>query len=540
VTARNAGAIAAICRRLDGLPLALELAAARSRLLSPEALLERLDHALDVLTSANRDSPGRQQTLRATIDWSHSLLTEPEQRLFRRMAVFAGGCTFGDVEAVCADPEAPCLDGLESLVDKALVQVDAQNRLQMLETIREYAREQLEAAGESDQIALRHAQRYAAVAREVRDGIEGATQQASIERGLADEPNIEAALGKLLEAAHSGETDALEAGLQLCGDLWMYWHIRGRHLTARAYTDRFLQADGTAAPTGGRVGALITAGIASWTLGAYEQADEQWAQACDGAAALGLERETSIAVICRGIGLLGSDLEEASQRLREGAEASRALGFAWAEGLASTFDGIVDALQGDTGAAEAKSEYALAIQRRLGDQEGSGISLGTLAQLAAGRNDLVEALDLYGEALAAFEAIGDRAEAARILSEMAWTHLGTEDAAAARRHFFEAIQAYTELASIRGVGLSLIGLAAAAAADHQPEIAVRIAAAAEIYAGEEGIVNVYGDNPVGRDLIDRARASLAPEDVTRATEAGRRLTIAETLELARHGDSTPA
>jgi predicted ATPase len=540
VTAGNAGAIAAICRRLDGLPLALELAAARSRLLSPDALLERLDHALDVLTSANRDSPGRQQTLRATIDWSHSLLTEPEQRLFRRMAVFAGGCTFGDAEAVCADAETPSLDGLESLVDKALVQVDAQDRLQMLETIREYAREQLEAGGESDQIALRHAHHYAALAREVRDGIEGATQHASIERGLADEPNLEAALGKLLEAAHSGDTDALEAGLQLCGDLWMYWHIRGKHLTARAYTDRFLQAAGTAAPTGGRVGALITAGIASWTLGAYEQADEQWAQACEGAAALGLERETCIAVICRAIGLLGSDLEEASKRLREGAEASRALGFAWAEGLASSFDGIVDALQGDTETAAAKSEYALAIQRRLGDQEGSGISLGTLAQLAAGRNDLAEALDLYGQALAAFEAIGDRAEEARILSEMAWTHLGTEDAAAASRYFFEAVQAYTELASIRGVGLSLIGLAAAAAADQRPEVAVRIAAAAEIYAGEEGIVNVYGDNPVGRELIDRARASLAPEDVTRATEAGRRLTIAETLELARPGNPAPA
>jgi tetratricopeptide (TPR) repeat protein len=374
----------------------------------------------------------------------------------------------------------------------------------------------------------------------VRDGIEGATQQASIERGLADEPNLEAALGKLLEAAHSGDTDALETGLQLCGDLWMYWHIRGRHLTARSYTDRFLQADGTAAPTGGRVGALITAGIASWTLGAYEQADEQWAQACEGAAALGRERETCIAVICRAIGLLGSDLEEASKRLREGAEASRALGFAWAEGLASSFDGIVDALRGDTETAAAKSEYALAIQRRLGDQEGSGISLGTLAQLAAGRNDLVEALDLYGHALAAFEAIGDRAEEARILSEMAWTHLGTEDAAAASRYFFEAVQAYTELASIRGVGLSLIGLAAAAAADQRPEVAVRIAAAAEIYAGEEGIVNVYGDNPVGRELIDRARNSLTPEDVTRATEAGRRLTIAETLELARPGDPAPA
>jgi predicted ATPase len=136
LTPENAGAVAAVCRRLDGLPLALELAAARLRLLSPEALLERLDHALQVLTSGARDIPARQQTLRATIDWSHSLLDDSEQRLFRRMAVFAGGCTFDDVETVCADPGESVLDELESLVDKALVQADGQsNRLQMLQTI---------------------------------------------------------------------------------------------------------------------------------------------------------------------------------------------------------------------------------------------------------------------------------------------------------------------------------------------------------------------------------------------------------------------
>ena len=150
LTPENAGAVAAVCRRLDGLPLALELAAARLRLLAPEALLERLDHALQVLTSSARDVPERQQTLRATIDWSHSLLEDAEQRLFRRLAVFAGGCTFADVEAVCADPGENILDELESLVDKALVQTDGQgDRLRMLQTIGEYARERLEAAGEA-------------------------------------------------------------------------------------------------------------------------------------------------------------------------------------------------------------------------------------------------------------------------------------------------------------------------------------------------------------------------------------------------------
>jgi predicted ATPase/class 3 adenylate cyclase len=174
LTPENRAVVEAVCRRLDGLPLALELAAARLRLLTPESLLERLDHALDVLTSGSRDTPGRQQTLRATIEWSHSLLDEREQRLFRRMAVFAGGCTLADVEAVCADPGETCLDELESLVDKALVHVDAQGgRLRLLETIREFAVEQLAAAGEADEIAVRHARRYADVAAEIRAGVGG-------------------------------------------------------------------------------------------------------------------------------------------------------------------------------------------------------------------------------------------------------------------------------------------------------------------------------------------------------------------------------
>ena len=166
VTGDNVPVIEELCRRLDGLPLALELAAARLRLLSPDALLERLDHALDVLTTGPRDAPMRQQTLRATIAWSHSLLSEAEQRLFRRLAVFAGGFTVTDAEAVCGEG---CLDDLESLVDKALVQRDGE-RLRLLQTIGEYARERLEAAGEADEVARLHAARYGKVARQIRTG----------------------------------------------------------------------------------------------------------------------------------------------------------------------------------------------------------------------------------------------------------------------------------------------------------------------------------------------------------------------------------
>jgi predicted ATPase/class 3 adenylate cyclase len=532
----NAAAVAAVCRRLDGLPLALELAAARLRLLSPEALLERLDHALQVLTSGPRDVPERQQTLRAAIDWSHSLLDESEQRLFRRMAVFAGGCTFADVEAVCTDPGENVLDELESLVDKALVQTEGQgDRLQMLQTIGEYARERLESAGERRDVALRHARRYAELARTIRDGIEGTDQIGSLERGIAEEGNLQAALDTLLVAAREGDGAACDAGLQVCGDLWLYWHIRGKNLTAREYASSFLDADTRAAPTIARAGALFTAGLASDMLGQLERADEEWSEAYRSAAELEADRELCIGAFLWGFGLRGFDLEAGLRLTRESIERSRALGFTWAEGFASSLDGVLNTVAGDLDAAQDLYTQALEIQRRIGDEEGAGLSLGGLAGLASGRGDLAGALELYRQSLAAYEAIGDRAEEARILAAIAWTHLRLDDPALARRAFLDSVDAYTDLASVRGVGLSLIGLAAAEAVDRRPETAVQIAAAAEVYAHEEGIVNVYSDETPGREFVDRARAALQTDDVARATEAGRRLTIKEALELARSG-----
>jgi hypothetical protein len=161
------------------------------------------------------------------------------------------------------------------------------------------------------------------------------------------------------------------------------------------------------------------------------------------------------------------------------------------------------------------------------------LQTGGLAQLASLRGDLAGALGFYRQSLAAFEAIGDRAEEARILSEMAWTHLSHEDPALARRYFRDSVQAYTDVASVRGVGLSLIGLAATEAVEHRPGRAVQIAAAAEVYVRQEGIVNVYSDETPGREFVDQARAALSVHDVGRAEEVGRRLTIKEALDLAR-------
>ena len=253
LTAENAEAVAAICRRLDGLPLALELAAARLRLLSPEALLERLDHALDVLTSGPRDTPERQQTLRATIDWSHSLLDERSNGCSAAWPSSPAGARSPISRRSAPTPARACLDELESLVDKALVQAEAGDGFRMLQTIGEFAKERLDAAGETDEVANRHARRYAAVAREIRDGIEGTDQLGSVERGIAEEATSRPRSTRSSPAAETGEEAACEAGMQLCGDLWMYWHIRGKNVTAREYAAAFLAAGRGAAPQRGSV-----------------------------------------------------------------------------------------------------------------------------------------------------------------------------------------------------------------------------------------------------------------------------------------------
>jgi predicted ATPase/class 3 adenylate cyclase len=532
LTTNNEEAVATICRRLDGLPLALQLAAARLRLLTPEALLERLDHALQVLTSGPRDAPERQQTLRAAIDWSHSLLTESEQRLFRRLAVFAGGCTFEDLESVSGES---VLDDLESLVDKALVQVDG-DRFRMLQTIAEYAAEQLEASGETDEIGRRHANRYAEVAREIRDGIEGTTQLPSLERGIAEEANIDAALDTLLAP---GDAAATETGLQLSGDLMMYWHFRGKNITARERAAAFLAAQPPGVQTIGRASALLTAGLASWMLGENERMNEEWGDAYRIATELGAEREACIAAWSYGFGLLGFDNERGLELTGESIERSRGAGFTWCEGFASSLHGVLHAVAGDLDGARALYQEGLAIQRRIGDHEGAGLSLGGLAALAAGRGELAEAIELYGQSLTEFEAISDRAEEARILSELAWTHLQAGDSTTARERFLDTVQAYEDVASVRGVGLALIGLAATEALEGRPATAVQLAAAAEVYGHAEGIVNAYSPENPGGEILERVRAALSEEEFARCAAAGGRLSIKEALDLARPAQATP-
>ena len=261
LTDENAPAVAEICHRLDGLPLAIELAAARVRVLPPQRMLAELSHRLSFLMGGARDLPARQKTLRDAIDWSHNLLTGSEQRLLRRLAVFVGGCSLEAIEAVCnSESDLPVLDALESLVNKSLVkqsEAQGQPRLAMLETIREYAREKLIAAGEAERMRERHRDYFLALAEEAEPKMKGAEQAEWLQRLEDEHENLRAGLDwSLVEAA-------AEAGLRFCGALQKFWFARGHLAEGREWCARVLAKAGAGTQTSERTKVLNAAGCDS-------------------------------------------------------------------------------------------------------------------------------------------------------------------------------------------------------------------------------------------------------------------------------------
>ncbi len=517
-----------ICRRLDGLPLAIELAAARVGLLGYTGLLKRIDDALDVLSAGRRDADQRQQTLRATIKWSYDLLTEGEREVFAGLSVFAGGFTIDDAEAVT---DASISD-LDALVDSALVYSARDGRLGLLQTVAAFSREQLEESGRADELAQRHAAKFALMATEVRDGIEGKDQHRAIERAAADEQNLQLALATLARLASEGDNWALETGLKMSGDLWMYWHVRGMNLTARDVASEFLQLCRDATPTIGRVGATLTVGITSWITGDFDRCISEWSSALEMSIALGAFREISVSHMCLSLGYMSVDPRAGLMHAARGLEHSRLHRFEWAEGFGLTFQGILHTIVGEIELADAALSDALAIQERLSDDEGAGLTLGAMADIATMKGDHQSAVALLERSVSAFQYVGDLAEVARVQCELGWTFLMVGRGLDARRCFLDSARCYGEVASVRGVGLCIIGLASVAAMSNDDTLALTLAAAGERLTSLEGIVNVYADGRQTRDFISEAEKRLSTDEVARSISSGQQLSADQAVALA--------
>jgi len=382
LTNANARAIVEICARLDGLPLAIELAAARMKLLPPQALLARLGQRLQVLTGAARDVPARQQTLRNTIEWSYNLLDAAEQRLFRRLSVFSGGCTLEAAEAICAAPgdgneAGQVLDTVASLIDKSLLQQTEQDgeeaRFMMLETIREYGLECLAASGEEAVTRLAHAEYYLTLAEAADKEVVGPQQAAWLERLEREHDNLRAALRWLLEQREVSQ--CTESALRLGSALWRFWQVRGHPSEGRQWLEKALtESRAGMAPV--RAQALYAAGMLAIDQGDYDQATRQ----CEESLALFRELNDR-----RGMAVSLSVLGYAAQR------------------------------RGENNTARALLEESLTIGRTLGDRQSIARSLCFLATEADSRGDYIAARAMYEESLAIYRETGDLYNIADVL-----------------------------------------------------------------------------------------------------------------------------
>jgi predicted ATPase/class 3 adenylate cyclase len=395
------GTVAEICRRLDNLPLAIELAASRVRAVSPDAILARLETRLKLLTGGARELPERQQTLRAAIDWSYDLLSEDERTCFRRLAVFVAGWTVEAAEAVC-DPAGEfafdVLDGLTSLVDKSLVrpgrEVVGEPRFWMLQTINEYASGRLEESGELDEVRRRHADHFLTLAEEAAKVAYGGGDQAAWWSRLdADHDNLRAAL------AWSASNDDRETELRLGNALWHFWSVRGHLTEGRQWLEEAI-ARSESAPPELRASTLAAAGALAYRQGDYERARSLADASLDLHRALGDERETA-----RSLGELANvavamgEYEQAMATYAEAREMFRELGETQRLAQVVANMGAVANIQHDYELGRQLGLEALELQREFGNIEAATITLHNLARIDLRTGRLAEAADLLHQSL---------------------------------------------------------------------------------------------------------------------------------------------
>jgi predicted ATPase/DNA-binding CsgD family transcriptional regulator len=420
LTKANARAVAAICTRLDGLPLAIELAAARIKLLPPPALLARLEHRLAVLTGGALNLPARQQTLRNTLEWSYQLLDADEQRLFRRLAVFVGGCTLEAIEAVCAalDSDAvamPVLDAVSSLIDKSLLQQTEQGggepRLTMLETIREYGREVFSRSGEMATARQAHAAYYLAQAQEAAREYTSSQQVEWLERLEQEHDNLRATMEWLLDPAQAGSL--LEMAYRLGEALTEFWWVRCFHSEARAFLERLLaRSEG------------VSASLRAKTLNATASFTEDQ-----------------------------GDLDRAETLWQESLALSRELGDI--RGIASSLKGIglIADSKGNHLAGRTQLEESLALYKEAGDLEAVAWSLFSLADNDCAHGDYRRGYTLFEESLAIFRELGNKRGIADCLNQSALLlFIGAQgDQATVHQRLEESLTIYRELGDKGGI-----------------------------------------------------------------------------------------
>jgi predicted ATPase/DNA-binding winged helix-turn-helix (wHTH) protein len=479
ITSENAAAIQEVCSRLDGLPLAIELAAARTKVLPPSAILDRLQSRLQLLTGGALDLPERQQTLRKTIDWSHGFLNDPERKLFRRLSVFVGGCNLEAAEAVCntsGDLGIDLFEGLSSLVDKNLVQrvdrTEADPRFAMLETIREYALERLIDSGEQSAARRAHAAYCLVLAEEGNPELSPSDRSVWLSQCEIEIHNFRSALDWLFQILE------MDWGLRLCVALFRFWDMR-EHLTegrARLETAMRLASPGHSKERA-RVAHFI--GAIATTQGDYPSAERFLEQS------LSLYEEladqSGIAALLNALAVSARDRGDyaaAQSNFERSLECWRMLSDRLAVARCLHNLANVIAVRGDYAGAQWALHEATEIFEELGDRNGAAWSINQQGDIAREQGDLASARKLYQQALSAFQETGDPWGSARSLTDLAYIDCEQGNHLAAHAACREALEIFVGLGHRRGIALALEGSACLAMAQGDAERALKLAGAA--------------------------------------------------------------
>jgi predicted ATPase len=508
LTKENAPAVAAICSRLDGLPLAIELAAARIKLLSPSAMLTRLESRLSLLTGGARDLPARQQTLRNTVEWSYGLLNEAEQTLLRRFSVFAGGCTLEALEAVCdtkGDLGLDVLDGMASLVDKSLAQqveeVGQETRFIMLSAIREYALERLTESNDEPATRRAHAAYYLVLAEEGAGDI--AAQPEWLDRYEVEHENIRRAIDYLIK------TGDAEWGLRLGAALFRFWETREHLAEGRDAIARLLALEGAASRPKLRARLLFAGAVLAAAQGDYDSGRPLFEESLATCVKLNDNRGVAVALNAmavnvrdRGEFAAASSLFDRCvaiwKELGDRANSARAL-----SNLASVMK-----LQGEFERASSVYDECLTMFRELGDGTGVAWTLNYLGDVAREKADLVAARSYCEQSLAEFRRLQDNWGIASTLSDLASLSCDQGDDPEARRLYGESVKLFRDLGHKRGIARALESLAISAAARSKAEQSLHWAGAAAALRQQLGVPLISAEQRRLEKALEFARRTL--------------------------------
>jgi predicted ATPase len=536
ISSETAAAIQEICSRLDGLPLAIELAAARSKMLSPNAILYRLRSRLQLLTGGASDLPQRQQTLRSTIDWSHDLLNEGERKLFRRLSVFIGGCGLEAVEAVCNtsyDLGQDVFECLSSLVDKNLIQRverdDAGARFTMLETIREYALERLVESGEEAATRRAHAAYCLVLAEEGNAELNALEREAWLAQCDVEIDNFRFALDWLFDRRD------VDWGLRLSTALFRFWDMREHLAEGRDRLETILSLAGAThtkerARVSQFLGALSTAQgdfsaaarFLEQSLSFYEELDDQWGIAAS---------LNAIAVSARDRG----DYASAQANFERSLACWRLLPDRRATARCLHNLANVLKVRGDYSRALWALREATQIFEELGDHSGAAWSVNQQADVAREKGDLKTARELYQRALSAFREAGDRWGAARSLTDLGYIDCEEGNHAAAQAAYCESLELFAGLGHRRGIARTLEASACLALAQGHAARALRLAGAAAQLRRQIGARLTQAEQIKLDDSLLPAWSSLGEREAKRAWEEGSALTLEQAIQYSLLG-----